>query len=270
MGSFVNDPEIFLSIFKAIPAKALLNLERLKIYDTPLHPPPFLLPSSRLRTLDLGYVNVSNSDLCSFVAQNADTLEEIRLSWIVVSSMVGKLFGGYTGSSLSRLRVLVLQGPQDYDLDGLKHLLAETRKLDELTVEHLSVHGANSLSEVFGQIISSESPSSAAFLLDLRVLKVGAATLCAGFWETVSQILSVCGENLHCLHINGGPKGTNTSFAEGLTQYFLEHTQNLLDQPDESKMEDYQRHESSGKYSPLGPYTEDNHNSSHGNLEPET
>lgn len=226
MGSFVNDPEIFLSVFKAIPTKTLQGLDKLKIYDTPLQPSPFLLPSSNLRCLDLGYVNLSNTDLCAFVAQNADTLEEIRLSWIVISSMVGKLFNGYAGGSLSRLRVLALQGPQDYDLEGVKHLLSDTQKLDELTLEHLSVHGANTLANVFAQIIDSGTD---AFLHDLQVLKVGAATLCGDFWETAARILSVCGERLQCLHVNGGPKGANTPFATGLTQYFLEHTQPRLE-----------------------------------------
>lgn len=207
----------------SIPIETMGALKKLKIFDAPLTRMAPLLSLSQLCSLELGYVSISNSDFCVMLAQNANTLEELRLSWIVETSS-SSLLNGYPETPLTRLRSISTQGPQSFEISGLRSLLAGGCRLEGLALDSLSAMSAQIWSDLFVEFVDLGTQS----FCNMHSIKFGAPIACTFFWDAVSKLLGVCGENLGCLHINGSPRGSTAPFPMTLADYFLDHTQPQL------------------------------------------
>ncbi|KAL5523650.1 hypothetical protein ACEPAG_7823 [Sanghuangporus baumii] len=222
LGLFQQSPEILDSLCKALPVGVLPSLQFLKVYDATLESPP-LRSTSALRVLDLGYVNVDGSELCTLVSQNAETLEEIQLRWIIEPTQT-PLFSDYSGSAVKNLKIFASQGPLHHSSSGLQRLLGEASMLEELHLESQSMISA----AVWGHVFSNLTSKGNWTAQQMHVVKLGASAGCSEFWDAVVKFLCRCGDGLNSLYINGSSKGSIGPFPSGLLSYFANHSQPKL------------------------------------------
>ncbi|KAI5120351.1 hypothetical protein M0805_009426 [Coniferiporia weirii] len=224
LGHFEHDPEVLSSLLNVFSKNdVLFNTHHLKIYDASLVKIPSLALLSQLRSLDLGYVGVADSALCTIVSRNAGTLEELRLNWIMETTQT-QLFSNYSSPVLDELRVFATQGPQPVSADGLKRLLGDGQALEEIGLESLSVSSALEWAQVLIELGGNGTRKAR----EVRSVRFGAATGCRNFWDSVAHFLCHCGDRLESICINGSPRGPSGPFPSALLDYFLEHRQQSL------------------------------------------
>ncbi|KAH8119058.1 hypothetical protein DFH11DRAFT_1562753 [Phellopilus nigrolimitatus] len=220
LGHFEHDTEILSSLLKQIPESILQHIHYLKLSDASLTDTRSLRIACALRALDLGYVGIANQDLCVILSQNAGSLEELRLNWIMEISQ-NQLISGYSGAPLMRLKVFASQGPHSFSMDGLKDLFGEARALEELRLESLSAPSALAWSQMLIHLTGDDHRRAE----HIRYVSFGAATGCVEFWSSVAHFLCQCGDRMQYLCINGSPRGPSGPFPSGLLDYFNAHEQ---------------------------------------------
>lgn len=200
---------------RVIPDEIFQNLLYLKLYDVTLIQNQSLRMLSSLRRLDIGYAAVADSELLNVLSQNAHSLEELSLNWLMEAQQK-PLFSSSPGPLLEKLKSFVTKGPLVFSLTGLQEIIGEGRQLRELKLQSLSISSSQTWAQVLQNISNNSQP-----LMQMHSVGFGAATNCTDFWDSVAQFLNRCSGHLRVISINGGPRGSNTRIPDTLRQSLL-------------------------------------------------
>lgn len=204
-----------------IPIRILRQVKKLELRDVTIAFNPQIVYFNSLRQLDLGYVTVVNAELCEVLVANANTLEELHLSWIVESSqqhlfgVVPHIQGRGKVAPLPKLKSFRSKGPHMFNPSGLLVLFSEVDSFEDLHLESLSPASAIVWAHVMNQMTADEAPT----IRGLQGVRFGAPISSTAFWDAAAQLISKSGGELRSIAINGSPKGAKTPIPQSLQNY---------------------------------------------------
>ncbi|TDL28608.1 hypothetical protein BD410DRAFT_760025 [Rickenella mellea] len=214
LGRFDKDPTILHSLLRSLPLETISTLKSFKLRDLVFvrHQPVSSFAS--LRSIDLGYTSLKNTELHQLLLNNSGTLENLTLDWIIESSQV-PFFSSFQEMSLPSLKTFNWKGRQPCDCAGLQGLLHQCRDLLELRAEGLSESSALSWADVLAHL-TQNCPK-----LACQQVAFGAPTASAAFWDAVSSFLSQNGGSLNELSISGSGRTAPSPFPAALQNFFF-------------------------------------------------
>jgi hypothetical protein len=225
LGRYYHENDILKTLLVELDPQVLNRVKTLKLRDLSTAHNPQMQYFTSLRSLDLGYVTVANKELCGLLAANAETLEELHLSWIVEASQLHLLATGSNGTRgagkvvpLPHLKIFRSKGPHCFYIDGLKLLLSETKRLETFHLDSLSHAAALVWANMMNDITGDET--NARPYSELKSVTLGAPINSNIFWDAAAKLVSTCGTQLESISMNGSPKGAKTPFPQAFKDCF--------------------------------------------------